>query len=158
MTSVLPLHSQDVAFCEHATLATVVSRGVMTKTRHNFYPGHPRLHLFHLGAWPVLALLALKRQERIESCLVYHNTLQLLNLTNLQFDRNLDTSTIIVILSFLCVNDKFRDDGIAFSLLRDIVDLIRCRNLEAAEGLAKLHLRTTISRQATDRFGLSQQI
>jgi DNA-binding GntR family transcriptional regulator len=84
--------------------------------------------------------------------------LQLLELTNLQYDRNLDTSTIINILSFLCVNDKFRDGGTAFSLLRDIVELIRCRNLEAAEGLAKLHLRTTISRQATDRFGLSHKI
>ena len=155
MKSVLPLHNLDTAFCEHAILATVVSRGVMTKTRHSFYPGHPRLHLFHLGAWPVLALLALKRQERIESCLVYINLLQLLELTNLQNFGCLDTTTILNILSFQCMNDKFRIKDSAFSLLHDISDLVRGRNLKAAEGLARLHFRTTISRQAADRFGLS---
>jgi hypothetical protein len=155
MTSVLPLHSQDIAFCEHATRATMVSRGLLTMTRHSFYPGHPRLHLYHLGGWPVLALLTLKSQERIEACLVYLNTLQLLELTNLQFDKDLDTSTIINILSFLCMNNKFRELDSAFSLLRDIVDLVKCRNLNAAESLAKLNFRATINRQTADRFRLS---
>jgi hypothetical protein len=65
MQTYFTVHSSSITFCKQARLATYMSGGTLTTTRFSWYPGHPMFHLFYIGRWPCLALLALHRKNLV---------------------------------------------------------------------------------------------
>ena len=63
MKSYFDLHRSAEGFCKQATLAVTVAGGMLTCGRVSWYPGHPLLHLYKVGKWPVAALVALHLQS-----------------------------------------------------------------------------------------------
>ena len=58
MSSFLPTHMSDPRYCEHAKLTWLISTGHLTRSRYNWFPGHPLVHHFFVGKWNTLAVLA----------------------------------------------------------------------------------------------------
>ena len=64
MWTFLQQHCSNPAYCKHAALSRAISSGHLTRNRFNWYPGHPMVHLCHVGRWTTLSLVGLHHKSR----------------------------------------------------------------------------------------------
>ena len=99
MRTFMPLHCSSNYFCTHALKATSVSFGLQTATRFSYYPGHPLLHLYKVGRWPVICLQRLLKQDKSDVAQLLIEYTRALGIIAMFQHHELCGSTIFTILS-----------------------------------------------------------
>ena len=137
MKSYMDLHCSSTHFCKHAYLATLVAGGALSTHRFAWYPGNPRAHLFYVGKWSVLAILALHATS-------FDNVVSLREVFLphvLLFSYRLPREVNETIVDFLtdCANCANRD-------LALLSELILAQRYNVAQWIIKARLRNHIRR------------
>ena len=177
MASYLPLHNSDKQFCKQATFANDASPGFLPRSRWSYYPGHPLWHLHYVSRWPVLGLLRLKKQDFMDAAQLFVEYNRAFGVVNLISSPELNSSIILLILSFLPAD--FRSRGSFFStytirlepasaqhhamdragflpILGDILELMLGNKPKVAKNILCLFVaKSRVMAKHSDRFGIA---
>ena len=177
MKTVMPLHCSSNHFCTHALNATSISFGLQTATRFSYYPGHPLLHLYEVGRWPVICLQRLLKQDKSDVAQLLVEYTRALGIIAMFEHLVLCGSTILTILSFLpaglrhvgsCYDSyTFRirlshpshhilDRQFILPILSDMLELVLGGSNATAKKLLLLYARCRKRVRLTDRLGLAE--
>ena len=155
MHSVLPLHAQSSIYCRQAMGALAVNSGYLSLSRFCHYPGHPRTHLFYVGAWPTAALARLRLGEAYSRAMLFVSYFRALAFRALLKDFfKLDTPVVKCMLMFLAHSPELHSCQLS-GLLDCLLDFILCNKTQTAKCFVCLFARSSRTRQSGDRFCLS---
>ena len=152
MHTTLPLHNNH-NFCNHAKLARSMTNGTFSKSRFCHYPGHPLHHLFYVGRWPVMTLLALRQRDACLMDFLFGILTRTQALAS--FGGNLDALSVKSILAFIVPSSGWNHRAFLSETCEDVISMVLGGVLQTAMKYLCLLARANGSFQRSDRLGLS---
>ena len=134
MKSYMHLHCSYIRFCKRSSLANDVAGGSLSTHRFAWYPGNPRAHLFSVGKWTVITILALHANNFEDVASLRESFLPRALLFSYRLPKEVNDAIIGYLADYTSVDLAF------------LGELLSARRYDVAQWTVKARLRNHIRR------------